>query len=63
METIEKIKQAEENVKKRGLAKIVRHYRGYIIMAQSERDYKCKVNCINSGDVFGFYTVEVALSL
>ena len=61
MYTDEQIKKAEDNVKKRRLAKIVRHYDGYIIMAQSEQDYQAKVNCINRGDRFGFYTIEVAL--
>ena len=36
----EQIKKAEDNVKKRGLAKIVKHYNGFIIMAQSDRDYQ-----------------------
>jgi len=41
-----------------GHAKIVRHYRGFIVMAQNERDYKAKTNTINRGDRNGFYTVE-----
>lgn len=57
----EDIKKAIENVKSRNLANIVRHYYGYIIMAQSEDDFKSKVNSINNGDCFGFYTIERAL--
>lgn len=63
MYTEEQIKKAEDNVKKRGLAKIVKHYAGFIIMAQSDRDYQSKVNSINRGDIFGLYTVDIALSL
>jgi hypothetical protein len=63
MYTKEQIKQAEENVMKRGLAKIVSHHNGFIIMAQSERDYKSKANNINSGNTFGFCTVDVALNI
>ena len=63
MNTEEQIKKAEYNIKKRGLAKIVKHYNGFIVMARSERDYQSKINSINRGDIFGFYTVDVALSL
>lgn len=43
-------------------AKIVRHYDGFVILAQSERDFKAKVQCIQRGDTKGFYTVERLLS-
>ena len=42
---------------------IVKHYDGYIILAQDERDFQTKVSKIQRGDTFGFYTVEKALSL
>lgn len=45
------------------LAPIVRHYDGYIILAQSERDFQSKVSKIQRGEILGFYTVERALSL
>ena len=44
------------------LTKIVRHYDGYIILAQNEKDYNSKLQCIQRGDTKGFYTVERALS-
>lgn len=37
-------------------APIVRQYQSFIILAQSETDYKGKVQKINSGDTRGFYT-------
>lgn len=57
------IEQAIENIESRNLANIVREYEGFIIMAQSEEDYKAKVSKINRGDCFGFYTVARALRL
>ena len=42
---------------------IIRHFDGYIILAQSERDFEGKRNRIMRGDVFGFYTVERAKNL
>ena len=41
-----------------GDAKIVRHYGGFIVMAQNESDYKAKTKAIDRGDRNGFYTVE-----
>ena len=40
-----------------------RHFDGFIILAQSERDFEGKRNRIMRGDVFGFYTVERAKNL
>lgn len=57
------INKAVYNVAELHLANIVRHYSGFIIMAQSERDYESKVNSIRHGDTFCFYTVEDALKL
>ena len=42
---------------------IIRHFDGYIILAQSETDFRKKRNRIMIGDVFGFYTVERAKNL
>ena len=44
-------------------APIVRHYYGYIILAQNENDYQSKVLKIQRGDRSGFFTIECALSL
>lgn len=42
----------------RDLAPIVRHYDGYIVLAQNEKDFNSKVRKIQYGDTNGFYTVE-----
>jgi hypothetical protein len=42
---------------------IIRHFDGYIILAQSERDFQGKRSRIMRGDVFGFYQVERAKNL
>jgi len=63
MENTKQIEAAIKIIEEKKLAFIVRHFRGYIIMAQSENDYQSKVNSINRGDAIGFYTVERALSL
>jgi len=42
---------------------IIRHFDGFIILAQSERDFEGKRNRIMRGDVFGFYTVERAKNI
>jgi hypothetical protein len=42
---------------------IIRHFDGYIILAQSERDFEGKRNRIMRGDVFGFYTLERAINI
>lgn len=63
MYTEEDIKIAVSNLEKRGLAKIVRHYYGFIILAQSEDDFRGKCKCIDNDDSFGFYTVERAKDL
>ncbi|NQZ74536.1 MAG: hypothetical protein HRT61_00230 [Ekhidna sp.] len=44
-------------------APIIRHFDGFIILAQSERDFEGKRNRIMRGDVFGFYTVERAKNI
>jgi len=41
-----------------GHAKIVRHYRGFIVMAQNEMDYKAKTKAIDRGNRNGFYAIE-----
>lgn len=53
-----KVENAIKKAKAKGLVKIVRHYDGFIILAQSEHDYKSKVISIQRGDTKGFYTVE-----
>lgn len=58
-----KIEKAVSNLVSKNQAPIVRHYDGYIILAQDERDFQTKVSKIQRGDTFGFYTVERALSL
>lgn len=39
----------------KGKAPIVRIYSGFIILAQSEQDFKSKVSSIDRGDTKGFY--------
>lgn len=55
--------RAIRNVKALNKAKIVRHYNGYIIMAQSEGDFVGKKCAIARGDIRGFFTIEDALKL
>jgi hypothetical protein len=62
MYTEQQIEKAVFEARSLCLAKIVRHYDGYIILAQNEKDYKIKVQKIQRGDTKGFYTVERALS-
>ena len=65
----QKMKQDRENsraianVKGLGKSSITEHYRGYIIMAQSEQDLKSKQQAIDRGDTIGFYTVQRALEI
>lgn len=40
-------------------APIVREYGGFIILAQSENDYKSKAASIDRGDILGFYKVPI----
>lgn len=54
----QKVEKAILKARSFGHAKIVRHYRGFIVMAQNERDYKAKAMAIDRGDRNGFYTVE-----
>mgnify|MGYP003643925449 CR=1 FL=1 len=61
--TIEDIQKAISNLEKKVGAKITRHCRGYIIMAQDERDFEGKKNRITRGDIKGFYTVYNAARL
>ena len=63
MEWKERIEKAVSNLVSKNQAPIVRHYDGYIILAQDERDFQTKVSKIQRGDTFGFYTVESALSI
>lgn len=63
MENTFEIELAVKKIQEKNLAEIVRHYKGFIIIAQSESDYKSKVNHINRGDVLGFYTVEKVFNL
>ena len=61
--TEQDVEKAVSNLVSKGQAPIVRHYDGYVILAQDERDFQTKVSKIQRGDTFGFYTVERALSL
>ena len=63
MDCKERIEKAVSNLVSKNQAPIVRHYDGYIILAQDERDFQTKVSKIQRGDTFGFYTVESALSI
>ena len=54
---------AIEKLTKRIGTPIIRHFDGYIILAQSQRDFEEKRNRIMRGDIFGFYTVERAKNL
>lgn len=61
--TEQDIEKAVSNLVSKNQAPIVRHYDGYMILAQNERDFQLKVLKIQRGDTLGFYTVETALSL
>ena len=63
MECKERIEKAVSNLVRKNQALIVRHYDGYVILAQDERDFQTKVSKIQRGDTLGFYTVESALSI
>lgn len=63
MEWKERIEKAVRNLVSKDQAPIVRHYDGYIILAQDERDFQTKISKIQRGDTIGFYTVERVLSL
>jgi hypothetical protein len=39
-------------------APIVRKFKGFIVLAQSELDYESKCKKISRGDTFGFYTTD-----
>jgi len=54
---------AIEKLTKRIGTPIIRHFDGYIILAQGQRDFEEKRNRIMRGDIFGFYTVERAKNL
>ena len=58
----QKIEKAILKARSFGRAKIVRHYRGFIVMAQNERDYKAKTKAIDRGDRNGFYTTNSLIS-
>lgn len=53
-----KTQKAIDNLVVKNLAPIVRHYEGFIILAQNERDFQSKVHSVHRGDTKGFYTVE-----
>lgn len=59
--TEKEIKKAISIIKNKHNSPIIREYNGYIILAQSERDYLSKKNSIDKGCVLGFYTVELLL--
>ena len=61
--TEQDIEKAVANLVSKNQAPIVRHYDGYIILAQNENDFKAKVSKIQRGDTFGFYTIQRALGL
>lgn len=55
------IEIAIANISKLHCSPITRHYKGYIILAYSEADFKIKISKIQRGDTLGFYTIEQAL--
>lgn len=55
------IEKAVDNLKH--TASIVRHFDGYVILAQSERDFETKCRKILKGDRAGFCTIERALTI
>lgn len=61
--TEQDVKKAVYNLRSKNQASIVRHYDGYIILAQNESDFQSKVSKIQRGDTFGFYTIERVLFL
>ena len=61
--TEQDIEKAVSNLVSKNQAPIVRHYDGYVILAQDELDFQSKVSKIKRGDTLGFYTIEMALSL
>lgn len=58
--TDNEIKQAIDNIKHK--APIAREFSGFIVLAQTELDYKGKCNRIVRGDRNGFYTIKRALA-
>ena len=63
MQTQKEINLAIQKLTKKIGTPIVREFNGFIILANSERDYRSKTDKINRGDNFGFYTVERANAL
>jgi len=61
MHTEEQIQSAILNVRSLCLAPIVRYFSGFIIMAQTENDYKSKKRKIERGCRDGFYSVDRAI--
>lgn len=59
--TKQDIEKAVANLVSKNQAPIVRHYDGYIILAQNEIDFETKVSKIQRGDTIGFCTVQKAL--
>ena len=61
--TEQDIEKAVKILESKNRAPIVRHYDGYVILAQDERDFQSKVSKIQRGDTFGFYTIKMVLLL
>jgi len=61
--TQQDIKKSVDNLISKNQAPIVKHYDGYIILAQDEDDFKTKVLKIQCGDTFCFYTIQRVLNL
>lgn len=61
MPTPEQIQTAIFNVRSLCLAPIVRHFNGFIIMAQTESDFESKMRRIERGNIDGFYSVDRAI--
>lgn len=43
--------------------RVIKEYCGFMILAQSDRDFESKKRSLTVGDTFGFYTVEQALKI
>ncbi len=59
----EDILMCEKYIKENHNAPIVRHYGGFIILAQNELDFKNKKNAIIIGDNLGFYKLDKLLTI
>lgn len=45
------------------LSPVVRHCKGYIILAQNDCEYKMYADWIDKGKTLGFYTIEGLISM